>query len=111
MLSNIYKALAHPVRREILAILRSGPRLSGDLADRFEMSWPSLSRHLAVLKDADLITAERQGTKILYRVKTSVVEDAAAALLALAGTRPAHDETDGSENALSDIPPNPESEE
>lgn len=83
MLSSVYKALSHPVRREILALLRKEARLSGDLAEQFDMTWPSLSRHLAVLKDAELITAERQGTKILYRVNTSVVEDAASALLAL----------------------------
>lgn len=87
MLNSVYKALAHPTRREVLALLRKSPLLAGELADRFAMSWPSLSRHLAVLKDADLISAERQGTKILYRINTSVVEDAASALFALAGTQ------------------------
>ncbi len=66
-------------------LLRKGPRTSGELADAFEASWPTVSRHLAVLKDADLITAERQGTSILYRANTSVIEDAASALLALIG--------------------------
>lgn len=66
-------------------LLRKGPRTSGDLAEAFDASWPTVSRHLAVLKDADLITAERQGTSIIYRANTSVIEDAAAALLALIG--------------------------
>jgi len=83
MLTNIYKALSHPDRRKVLALLRQKPLLSGELAAEFQMSWPSLSRHLALLKEADLISAERQGTKILYRINTSVVEDAAAGLLAL----------------------------
>jgi len=87
MLNTVYKALAHPTRRQVLALLRQSPLLAGELADRFEMSWPSLSRHLGVLKDAELITAERQGTKLLYRINTSVVEDAASALLALAGAQ------------------------
>lgn len=85
MENRVFKALAHPARRQILAMLRKGPQLAGDLASRFETSWPTMSRHLAVLKDADLITAERQGNQILYRVNTSVLEDAASALLDLLG--------------------------
>lgn len=83
MENSVFKALAHPARRQVLAMLRKGPRLAGDLATEFEASWPTMSRHLAVLKDADLITAERQGNQILYRVNTSVLEDAASALLGL----------------------------
>lgn len=85
MENSVFKALAHPARRQVLAMLRKGPRLAGDLAAEFEASWPTMSRHLAVLKDADLITAERQGNQILYRVNTSVLEDAASALLGLLG--------------------------
>lgn len=85
MENSVFKALAHPVRRQILAMLRKGPRLAGDLAAEFEASWPTMSRHLAVLKEAELITAERQGNQILYRVNTSVLEDAATALLGLLG--------------------------
>jgi ArsR family transcriptional regulator len=68
-----------------MTLLRKGPRTSGELAEAFDASWPTVSRHLAVLKDADLITAERSGTSIIYRANTSVLEDAAAALLALVG--------------------------
>ena len=75
-----------------LAMLRKGPRLAGDLAAELEASWPTMSRHLAVLKDADLITAERQGNQILYRVNTSVLEDAASALLGLIGRDEGDDE-------------------
>ncbi|MEO0882401.1 MAG: metalloregulator ArsR/SmtB family transcription factor [Pseudomonadota bacterium] len=79
------KALAHPVRRQIMVALRSGAKTSGELADLFDASWPTVSRHLATLKDADLITAERKATSILYRANTSVLEDAASAVLALIG--------------------------
>ena len=85
MENSVFKALAHPARRQILAMLRKGPRLAGDLAAEFEASWPTMSRHLGVLKEAELITAERQGNQILYRVNTSVLEDAATALLGLLG--------------------------
>ncbi|MBR9808711.1 MAG: winged helix-turn-helix transcriptional regulator [Alphaproteobacteria bacterium] len=86
MQNSVFKALAHPARRQILALLRKGPHLAGDLAAEFDSSWPTMSRHLAVLKEAELITAERQGNQILYRVNTSVLEDAASALLGLIGT-------------------------
>ena len=68
-----------------MALLRKGPKTSGELAEAFDASWPTVSRHLSVLKEADLITAERQGTSILYRANTSVLEDAAASILALIG--------------------------
>ena len=86
MQNSVFKALAHPARRQLLALLRKGPRLAGDLAAEFDASWPTMSRHLAVLKEADLISAERQGTQILYRVNTSVLEDTASALLGLIGS-------------------------
>lgn len=68
-----------------MAALRSGAKTSGELADLFDSSWPTVSRHLATLKEADLITAERSGTSILYRANTSVLEDAAASVMALIG--------------------------
>jgi len=107
MLTTIYKALSHPDRRRILALLREKPLLSGELAEQFEMSWPSLSRHLALLKEADLIGSERQGTKILYRVNTSVVEDAAASLLAL--VNPAAGPGDDTETETQDSTEEPKS--
>jgi len=94
MQNKVFKALAHPDRRKVLDCLRGGPQLAGDLAAEFESSWPTMSRHLSVLKDAGLILAERQGTQILYRINTSVVEDTATAILALVGI--SHD--DGQEH-------------
>ena len=85
MTNNVFNALGHPLRRQVMALLRTGPLTSGELAEAFDASWPTVSRHLGVLKDADLITAERKGTSIVYRANTSVLEDAAAALLALVG--------------------------
>jgi len=85
------KALAHPVRRQIMVELRSGAKTSGELSSVFDATWPTVSRHLAILKEAELITSERHKTSILYRANTSVLEDAAAAVLALIG---AEDEDD-----------------
>ncbi len=85
-MSDVFDALAHPVRRKILKLLRKGALSAGDLADKFDLAKPTLSGHFAVLKAADLVTTERQGTTILYRLNMSVLEEAAAAVLDLAGT-------------------------
>ncbi|HEX4304238.1 MAG TPA: autorepressor SdpR family transcription factor [Rhizomicrobium sp.] len=84
-MSDVFDALAHPVRRKILKLLRKGALSAGDLADKFDLAKPTLSGHFAVLKAADLVTTERQGTTILYRLNMSVLEEAAAAVLDLAG--------------------------
>lgn len=76
-----FKALADPTRREILARLRTKPLSSGEIADVFPAAWPTISRHLAVLKEAGLIIGERRGQHIVYELNTSVVEDVAQHLL------------------------------
>jgi DNA-binding transcriptional ArsR family regulator len=85
--SDVFDALAHPVRRKILKLLREGAMSAGDLAAEFDLAKPTLSGHFAVLKAADLITSERKGTTILYRLNMSVLEEAAAAMMDLAGVR------------------------
>ncbi|MGA3082406.1 MAG: autorepressor SdpR family transcription factor [Terracidiphilus sp.] len=73
--NETFKALADPTRREILALLRKGERTAGDLAERFDMTKPSMSHHFAVLKEADLITSRREGQQIWYGLNTTVVQD------------------------------------
>ncbi len=84
-MNNTFKALASPVRRRILSMLRAGPMTSGDIAAQFEMKWPSLTAHLNVLKAAGLVHAERHGTQIRYRLNSGAAEDAIAAVMALFG--------------------------
>ncbi len=88
-MKGVYEALAHPVRRRVLRLLSVGPMSAGDLASYFDVSKPTMSGHFAVLRQADLIQAERDGTTIRYRLNASVVEEAAAAIIELigAGTR------------------------
>jgi DNA-binding transcriptional ArsR family regulator len=69
-----------------LKLLRNGPLSAGDLAGRFDLAKPTLSGHFAVLKTADLVSAERKGTSIIYRLNMSVLEEAMAALMSIAGT-------------------------
>jgi len=81
---NAFDALAHPVRRKILSLLRSRPMSAGEIAEAFDISKPTLSGHFNILKEADLITAERQGATITYHLNMTVVEEAAEFLLKLA---------------------------
>ncbi len=69
------KALADPIRREILNLLKQGRRSAGDIADHFDVTNASISRHLSVLKEADLIRDTREGKFIYYDLNTSVLEE------------------------------------
>jgi DNA-binding transcriptional ArsR family regulator len=85
-MNSVFKALSHPVRRRIVAMLRAGPMASGDIAQTFDIAWPTITGHLAALKDAGLVEAERDGTTIRYRLNISAVEEALGFLLELMGT-------------------------
>lgn len=86
-MNEVFEALAHPVRRDILKLLRKRPMSAGELAEHFTIAKPTLSGHFSVLKNADLVSTERQGTTIIYQLNTSVMEEALAAFVALAGTK------------------------
>jgi DNA-binding transcriptional ArsR family regulator len=77
----VYKALADPTRRRVLTLLRDRDMTAGELAGQFDLSWPTMSGHFAVLREADLISADRSGTTITYHLNLSVLEEAMAALL------------------------------
>ena len=85
-MNALFKALSHPVRRQIVAMLRDGPLTSGDIAAAFDVAWPTITGHLTALKDAGLVDAERDGTSIRYRLVISAAEEATAFLLDLLGT-------------------------
>jgi len=70
-----FRALADETRRDILEFLRAGPRTSGEIADQFHSSWPTISRHLAVLREGGLVITERKGQEIYYELNTSVFQD------------------------------------
>lgn len=81
---DVFQALAHPARREILRMLRKQPMNAGALADAFDLSKPTMSGHFAVLKAAGLIASDRKGTVITYRLNASVVEEALGTLMEIA---------------------------
>jgi ArsR family transcriptional regulator, repressor of sdpIR and other operons len=79
--NRAFRALADPTRRKILRMLRERRRTSGEIADAFRSSWPTISRHLAVLRAAGLIVRERKGQFIEYEVNTTVLQEVIELLL------------------------------
>jgi DNA-binding transcriptional ArsR family regulator len=75
-MNRVFKALADPSRRRVLELLKSGPMPAGEISAEFDVAKPTMSAHLAILRDAGLVEAERHGRTIVYRLKISVLEDA-----------------------------------
>jgi DNA-binding transcriptional ArsR family regulator len=74
-LQQTLKALADPIRREILNMLKGGRMAAGEISDRFPVTAASISRHLSVLKEADLVRDTREGKFIIYELNASVLEE------------------------------------
>ena len=72
--ANTFKALSHPVRREILDLLKMGKMSAGEIADQFELTGATISHHLSVLKQADLVVESREKNFIYYELNTSGLE-------------------------------------
>ncbi|WP_409491464.1 metalloregulator ArsR/SmtB family transcription factor [Amycolatopsis sp. cmx-11-12] len=72
---DVFAALAHPARREVLGILLEGPRAAGEIAERFDMRRPSLSEHLRVLREAGLVQEERQGRNRVYSLEAAPLQE------------------------------------
>jgi ArsR family transcriptional regulator, arsenate/arsenite/antimonite-responsive transcriptional repressor len=86
--TEAFRALADPTRREILELLRAGPRTSGEIAGQFDSSWPTISRHLAVLREGGLVMTERRGQEIYYELNTSVFQDLVQRMMQWANAKP-----------------------
>ncbi|WP_364148565.1 autorepressor SdpR family transcription factor [Paenibacillus sp. LPE1-1-1.1] len=70
-----FKALSDPTRRKILDLLRERDLTAGEIADHFQMTKPSISHHLSLLKQAELVSDERHGQHIYYSLNTAVFQD------------------------------------
>jgi len=84
-LQQTMKALSDPIRREILGLLKGGQLSAGEISGHFSVTDASISRHLSVLKEADLIRDRREGKFIFYELNTSVLEDVMLWISALKG--------------------------
>ena len=94
-LGQTMRALADPTRREILALLKNGQMSAGDIAEHFKVTGAAISRHLSVLKEADLIRDTREGKFIYYELNASVLEEILLWVAALKGGKNDVEETDG----------------
>lgn len=74
-MNHLFKALSDKTRRKILEMLKGGDMTAGDIADRFEMTKPSITHHLNILYQADLVDKERDGQFIYYTLNTTVMQD------------------------------------
>ena len=74
-MNNLFKAFNDPTRREILELLKNGDMTAGNIADQFEMSKPSISHHLDLLKQADLVVAIKQGQFVMYSLNMTVMDE------------------------------------
>jgi ArsR family transcriptional regulator, arsenate/arsenite/antimonite-responsive transcriptional repressor len=86
---NVFRALADPTRRQILQMLRKRALNSGEIADRFDATWPTISRHLAVLREAGLVLSVRQKQEIRYELNTSVLQELVQHVMELVAPEPA----------------------
>lgn len=86
-LSKTFAALSDPTRHGILVLLKERDMSAGELGRNFDMTAPSISHHLGVLKDADLVTSVRRGQEIIYSLNLSAFEEAADAVISLLGRR------------------------
>lgn len=74
-MNNLFKAFNDPTRREILELLKNGDMTAGDIADHFDMSKPSISHHLDLLKQADLVISVKQGQFVNYSLNMTVMDE------------------------------------
>ena len=85
MENDVFKALSDPTRREILRLLRQGDMNAGEIASHFDMSKPSISHHLGLLKHARLVIDIRKGQNIVYSLNMTVFQEALGWMLSVAG--------------------------
>ena len=90
-MNQLFEALAHPTRREILTLLKKGSATAGEIAEHFDVSKPTMSLHFAKLKDAGLIHADRRGTSIVYSLNVSVLEEVLLGFMNSVGISPQED--------------------
>ena len=74
-MDNLFKAFNDPTRRDILELLKNGDMTAGDIADHFKMSKPSISHHLDLLKQADLVIFVKQGQFVIYSLNMTVMDE------------------------------------
>ena len=75
MNENVFKAMSDKTRRKIIELLKEGPKTAGEISEHFSSAQPTISRHLNVLKNANLVIDQREGTFIIYRLNTTILQE------------------------------------
>jgi ArsR family transcriptional regulator, arsenate/arsenite/antimonite-responsive transcriptional repressor len=75
MNESVFKAMSDATRRKIIVLLKEGPKTAGEIANHFSHAQPTISRHLNVLKNANLVVDQREGNFIIYRLNTTILQD------------------------------------
>ncbi|WP_028775841.1 autorepressor SdpR family transcription factor [Shimazuella kribbensis] len=84
-MNDVFKALADPTRRKILDLLKEKDLSAGEIADKFDMTKPSISNHLSILKKSDLVLVEKKGQFVIYSLNTTLFQDVIKWMLHLRG--------------------------
>lgn len=91
-MNDLFKALSDPSRRKIIELLKHGDLTAGEIADHFDMTKPSISHHLNLLKQAQLVLAQKQGQNIIYSLNTTTLQDALSFFFNLINQGGSHNE-------------------
>lgn len=75
MNENVFKAMSDKTRRKIIELLKEGPKTAGEISEHFSSAQPTISRHLNVLKNANLVIDQREGTFIIYTLNTTILQE------------------------------------
>lgn len=84
---NVFKAISDPTRREILKLLNDKDLSAGEIAEHFDISKPALTKHLNILREAELVSSEKQGSFVIYSINVTVLQQALSGFMAIFGKK------------------------
>ena len=86
-MGNVFKAISDPTRREILKLLNDTDLSAGEIAEHFDISKPALTKHLNILREAELVSSEKQGNFVIYSINVTVLQQALSGFMAIFGKK------------------------
>ena len=86
-MGNVFKAISDPTRREILKLLNDKDLSAGEIVEHFDISKPALTKHLNILREAELVSSEKQGNFVIYSINVTVLQQALSGFMAIFGKK------------------------
>ena len=86
-MGNVFKAISDPTSREILKLLNDKDLSAGEIAEHFDISKPALTKHLNILREAELVSSEKQGNFVIYSINVTVLQQALSGFMAIFGKK------------------------